>query len=371
MFVLTGPPNYGSTTHYDIPRTPSGPNITDHETFTEETNTECKRKLDDDKEVIVAVEVERANKDEPNLEEVVTGPTLIEEITEVNSDDNEIDVITGQTVAASSGNDLIVGTDFDGSENTIKTDRHTPTIIVTDTDSPSGRHAYVEIKTENNFGENYDFHSGTYQVTDDMDEEVISDSSPLLQQLHDQYSHEADVYVDKTKSKTILVTDLDSDITEEVEDFELSGDLGDNGLSDFTDSHGESVLPDLTISFGGESVASDVTVITKEESIISAESLLPDLIISEEENLSSKSLQKNDVEISMGNQNTSAEKVYVFDNPPAGAYVTSGPYPSNPVEAYSEDEPREEIIIGEKRVFFIYANCCVEQIFFLYGKTGI
>ena len=163
--------------------------------------------------------------------------------------------------------------------------------------------------------------------------------------MHDEYSREADVSDEKRKQETILVTDLDTDITQEFRNSDFSRNFGEHDLSDFTDSQGESVLPDLTISYS-DSLASDVTIITKEESLLSGNSLLPDLLISEEERLSSKSLQKEDLEIVMGNQNTSVEKVYTFDNPPAGAYVSSGPYPSGSVEVYSDDGSREEIIIG-------------------------
>ena len=52
--------------------------------------------------------------------------------------------------------------------------------------------------------------------------------------------------------------------------------------------------------------------------------------------------------------------MYTFDNPPAGAYVTSGPYPSNPAGAYRQDEPTEEIIIGNSshfnRVIILYTD---------------
>ena len=354
---MIGPQNYESTTHYDIPRTPSltAPNIPDHETVTDDTNTECKIKLDDDAEVIVTVKIEETNKDGPSLEEVVTGPNLIDEIiTEANNNDTVPTAITGKTAEAPSGDGLTVNIDLDGSESAIKTDRHTPTIVVTDTDSPTGRHSYVEIRTEHNFGEDCDFNSGLNQVIEsghlvDEDEEVISDRKPLLQRVHDQYPREADVSDDRRKQKTILVTDLDSDITQEVRNFEFSEEFSERALSDFTDSQGESVLPDLTISHC-ESTASNVTVITKEESLISGESLLPDLLISEEENLSSQSSQKEGGEIVMGNQSASVEKVYTFDNPPA-----SGPYPSNPAGAYRQDEPTEEIIIGNLSHF----NCVI------------
>lgn len=347
--VSEGPANYGSTTHYDIPRTPSGPQILVDESFRAETSRRNDERNDSDTEVLIDVEIEVESK-KIESKPVQTDDLIVEIQTETTNNGN-IDNALIEDIVESISNAVSNQDKFDTTDTT--------TIIVTDTDSPTGRHSYVEIKAEHTFSEDCNYDSEIHEINEDghlisCDEELISDCTPLLEEI-DQFVKQADVYVDKYKSKKILITDLDADITEEISEFIISGE--ETVLPDFTISQDESISSGLTISQEG-STASDLTV-TQYDSILSnitsnAESLLPDLIISEEENLLSESLQKEEFD-GMGNQNQPTERVYVYDdqpyNPgpyqPVEAYTDSDPYRSNTVETYIEDGPRTEVFVDD------------------------
>lgn len=345
-----GSQSYGSGTYYDIPRTPSGPNIPEYVDFVAEEDTERKLTVSDTNnvnaaEAVVDIEVEVVAKREDPLVETNTTDEIIKEAAIDDSRDN---VLTKESEITTSGGDLEVKGKLIDDVNVSNTNKYPPVVIVTDIDSPTGRHSYVRINTENNLSEPCILDSRSQLVHENgnssYDDEVVSDDTPLLQKW-DRYSEQTDVYIDKSKAKTILITDLDTDITEEISDFNISGDFGGSSLPDFAASQAESDLLDLTLSHD-ESTASGITI-TQEESIISGSSLLPDLVISEDEKDSSKLPPKEEIEIDMGNQNQSVEKVYVYDSQPKDAYVTSGPYPPNRVEAYSVDEPRTDVIVGK------------------------
>ena len=243
-----------------------------------------------------------------------------------------------------------------------KFDAHTPTIIVTDTDTANGRYAYVEITPEHSFSENCTDSSGTKILIEDGNstcisnhedgyEEFLSDCKPLLQETN-HLERKTDVYVDNNTRRKILITDLDTDTTEEITDFTLSGE--ESALPYLTTSQEESVSSDLTVS-----QTSNLTVVIHEGSSWSdtttsqGESILPDLTVSKEETSLQESSETEEFRTTMGN-NQPTERL--IDNQtytaepyqPAGMYATSSSDPSNSAEAYLAEEPRTEVFDNGK-----------------------
>lgn len=275
-----------------------------------------------------------------------------------------------ETVIIETDDKVLMTDDLDSTcidiSNQEQSGTHTPAIIVTDSDSPTGRHSYIEILREDVFSANCNADLSIDAVNEDghlisCDQVPTSECAPLSQE-GDQSEQQPDVYVGKSKSKKILITDLDADTTEEINAIEISGE--EPCLINFTFSQDESVVSDLTVSH--ESAASDATITSnREDSVLSyltSTSILPDLIVSEEESLLSETLHKEEIEdtISMGNQPT-VETVYVREDRPAvdTVYVTDDPrpqpsvevfrdpYPPNPVNVYVEDGPRTEVFVGK------------------------
>lgn len=342
--VVEGPANYESTTHYDIPRTPSGPQILVEESFREENRQRNAIKTGSEEEVVINVEVKEETK---KLEAADADELVIE----IQSKATEKDESTGALIQ-----ELVESTSNEGLSQD-KSDNCTPTIVVIDADSPTGRHSYVQIQAENTFSDNCSRDLEIHEENENghlksCGEEVVSDCTPLLQEI-DQITQQADVSFGKSKRKKILITDLDADSTEEISESLIFGD--EIKLpSDY-----DSSLSGLTVS-QESSTASDLTV-TQEDSILSyipsnPESLLPDLIISEEESLLSEPLQTDKLETSMGNINQTTERVYVHDtnqpyNPdpyrPVEAYSDSDPYRSGSVEIHTEETPRTEVFVDD------------------------
>lgn len=355
MSLKSGPTNYESTTHYDIPRTPPGPQISVDESFRAENRRIADEGNNSVTEVLIEAETDKV------LETVESEPT--------QTDDLIIEV-PNETIVIETDDKVLMTDDLDSTSvdisNQEQSNIHTPAIIVTDSDSPTGRHSYFEILREDDFSANCNADLNIDAVTEDghlisCDQEPISECTPLLQE-SDQSEQQPDVYVGKSKSKKILITDLDADTTEEINALEISGE--EPGLINFTFSQDGSEVSDLTVSH--ESAASDVTITSnREDSVLSyltSTSVLPDLIISEEESLLSETLQTEEIEseTSMGNQPT-VERVYVYEDRPTVDTVTvtddprpqpsvevfRDPYPPNPVNVYVEDGPRTEVFVGK------------------------
>ena len=405
---FVGSDNPGPDTYYDIPRTPSGPPFIVPPTINESSEYTASRQSSTPEVTEVneineneSCEYFTAADSEPNVsnDDEACSISAALNVTEINHDINVngIDAQIEINNETSSSNHLHKeseriaelcldsghGTCLDGADtasveiaitadcsntHTVENhDRRTPTIIVTDTDTPDGRYSFVEINAENTFSE--DCNSGTILHKNGCvisgnvdDEEYISDDQPFMQEIN-QLEQQADVIIDKGKRKKILITDLDSDTTEEITDFTLSGE--ESILPDLTLSQEASLCSDLTLSQTG-SFSSNITVTYEGSNLSDAtssqtESILPDLTVSKEETSPLESLEIEKLHTDMGNaqptdrlidnRTYTAEPVqqveaYPADNNNAYAYRTSsGPEPRTEVFVSDDNE-----ITGKERI---------------------
>ena len=400
----------GPDTYYDIPRTPSGPPFIVPPTINESSEYTASRQSSTPEVTEVneinaneSCEYFTAADSEPNVsnDDEASSISAAVNVTEINHDINvnEIDAqieINNETNwnhfskdsehiteicldtrdrtcldgADTASVEIAITADSSNTPTAENHDRRTPTIIVTDTDTPDGRYSIVEINVENTFSE--DCNSGTILHKNGCvisrnvdDEEYISDDQPFMREIN-QLEQQADVIIDKGKRKKILITDLDSDTTEEITDFTLSGE--ESILPDLTLSQEASICSDLTLSLTG-SLSSNITVTYEGSNLSDAtssqtESILPDLTVSKEETSPLESLEVEKLQTDMGNaqpterlidnRTYTAEPVqqveaYPADNNNAYAYRTSsGPEPRTEVFVSDDNE-----VTGKERTIIL------------------